>query len=179
MAKDWSAETFLKDMNCFATPYRLPFYAQPRYGRSGNAMPADFPDYLVYVTRETLLGGTTSLSRVSDDTHNFFLQARQMMAADRMMRAFFPWAAPSATAAWPFAKTAPPMLPAPQTMQLLPYFGSVTEALPKARQVQPAAFPNPFASFNATAPVFAAFMSAAAAALAATPALFQSAPTFI
>jgi hypothetical protein len=179
MATNWSAETFVKDMNCFATPYRLPFYAQPRYGRSGKTMPADFPDYLVYVTRETLLGGTTSLSRVSDDTHNFFLQARQMMAADRMMRAFFPWAAPSATAAWPFAKAALPMLPAPQTMQLLPFFGSVSTTLPKPQQKQAAAFPDPFGSFSAAAPVFAAFMSASAAALAATPSLFQSAHTFI
>lgn len=179
MATNWSAETFFKDMNCFATPYRLPFYGQPRYGRYGNAMPADFPDYLVYVTRETLLGGTTSLSRVSDGTHNFLLQARQMMAADRMTRAFFPWAAASTTATWPFAKAAPPMLPAPQTMQLLPYFGSMTAALPHVQPKQAAAFPDLFASFHVAAPVFAAFMSASAAALAATPALFQNAPTFI
>jgi hypothetical protein len=69
------------------------------------------------------------------------------------------------------------MLPAPQTMQLLPYFGSMTAALPKAKA--PPAFPDPFASFHAAAPAFAAFMSASAAALAATPALFQSGPTFI
>lgn len=155
---NWSADTFVEDMNCFATPYRLPFYMQARYGRSGNAMPADFPDYLVYVTREALLGGTTSLSRVSDGTHNFLLQARQMMAADRMTRAFFPWAAPSNAAIWPFAKAAPSMLPAPQTMQLLPYFANLNAAPPKMQQKQAAAFPDPFASFTAAAPVFAAFM---------------------
>ncbi|MGF1620779.1 MAG: hypothetical protein ACFCUR_09210 [Rhodomicrobiaceae bacterium] len=179
MATSWSADTFVKDMNCFATPYRLPIYAQPRHGRSARTLPTDFPDYLVYVTRETLLGGTTSLSRVSDDTHNFFLQARQMMAADRMMRAFFPWAAPSATAKWPFASSASLTLPAPQAMQLLPYFGNLSAISPKTQQKHAAVFPDPFGSFNSTAPVFAAFMSASAAALAATPSLFQSAPTFV
>jgi len=177
MVPNWPAEKFVNDMNCFVTPYRLPFMP-PRYGRSGNALPKDFPDYLVYVTRETLLGSTTSLSRVSDGAHNFFLQARQMMAADRMMRTFFPWATPSARAAWPYAQTAPLALPAPQTMQLLPYFGSMPAALPEPTQTQ-AAVPNPFAALNAAAPALAAFMSASATALASVPALFQSTPTVI
>lgn len=67
----------------------------------GRPMPADdeaaklqkslqtlFPDLLVHGTRSALLSMTTSLTKVSGQTHRYFARVSQMLAFERMMRSF-------------------------------------------------------------------------------------------
>ncbi len=82
-------------------------YRDPRR----ETLPDDFPNYMVYVTRETLLGLSNSLTKASIETHDYFLRTRQVMAADRMMRTFFPWCVPNPTG-WPMQSPQSWALPA-------------------------------------------------------------------
>ena len=149
-------------------PMRALFY---RGERAGNRLPDDYPDYLVYVTRETLLGSTTSLSRVSTQVHDYFSALNQMLAFDRMLRSFAPWAVPGAYGAWPQLNTRQPwaFLPTRQEPPLLPYWGSRVPALPKPRSAPAPArsYSQPDAALFAAS--YATAISVSAAFLAFTP----------
>ena len=148
----------------------------PMFGVDGCAMPADestklqrsletlFPDMLVHGTHSTLLGMTTSLTKVGSQAHQYFSRVSQILAFERMMRSFvrmttamspFPvnfgaangWAnmfmpQPQSTLPWAFPVTQPK--PAPANM--LPFFAS-------AFQPQPAA-PNPAQAMSFFASAF-------------------------
>jgi hypothetical protein len=97
------------------SPSALPPCMQPPIAMScyrrtpkPQALPKDFPDYLVYVMREALVATTTSLGKASAETHDAMLRVNQLLAYDRMMRSFFPGmnAWPGGAAPLPFAHPA-------------------------------------------------------------------------
>jgi hypothetical protein len=47
-----------------------------------------FPDLLICVTRNALLSMTTSLTKISERTHQYFARVSQVLAFERMMRSF-------------------------------------------------------------------------------------------
>jgi hypothetical protein len=133
-----------------------------------TSAPGDFPDYLVYVTRETLLAATTALSTISAEIRDFFCKISQMLAFERMMREFFFWTVPGAQI-WPFMAPATFAMPIRQEPQLLSYWGGPFPALPRP-QVKPAAtesFSMPDLTF--VTPVYSAALSISAATLAFAP----------
>ena len=89
-------------------PYHLmhPFPGTPALRRTApvkDTLPDDFPDYMVYVTRHSLLALTTSLTDASTDAHSFFVTLNFALSVDRMMRSFMQWGMPgSAAASAPF-----------------------------------------------------------------------------
>jgi hypothetical protein len=138
---------------------------------AGNRLPDGFPDYLVYVTREALLGSTTSLSRTSTQVHDFFSALNQMLAFDRMLRSFAPWAVPTVYGPWPQLNTRQPwtILPPRQELPLLPYWGNGVPALPKPRSAPMPAVSDSQPDAALLAASYATAMSASAAFLALTP----------
>jgi hypothetical protein len=96
------------------SPSALPYCMQPPIAMScyrrtprPQALPKDFPDYLVYVMREALVATTTSLGKASAETHDAMLRVNQLLAYDRVMRSVFPGmtAWPGNAAALPFASS--------------------------------------------------------------------------
>ena len=142
-----------------------------RGDRAGNRLPDGFPDYLVYVTREALLGSTTSLSGTSTQVHDFFSALNQMLAFDRMLRSFAPWAMPTAYGPWPQLTTRQPwaMLPSHQPPPLLPYWGSGVPASPKPRSAPMPAVSHSQPDAALLAASYATAMSVSAAFLALSP----------
>jgi hypothetical protein len=77
---------------------RVEYPLLPMMSADGSPMPADastklqrsletvFPDMLVHGTHSTLLGMTTSLTRVGSQTHQYFTRVSQILAFERMMR---------------------------------------------------------------------------------------------
>lgn len=89
------------------SPAALPHFMHPpmamtcyRRTPKPDALPKDFPDYMVYVTREALVATTTSLGKASAETHDALLRVNQLLACDRMMRAMLPGAA-QGVPGWP------------------------------------------------------------------------------
>ncbi len=66
-------------------------------GKRQAALPADMPGYMVYMTREALRCMTGSLSGFYSGAETILYQTRQMLAYDRAMRTFAPWAMPGAS----------------------------------------------------------------------------------
>jgi len=149
----------------------------PRQPVRPEALPKDLPDYCVYMTRQSLLCSTTTLSRVSTEMHDFFLQLRYMLAFDRFMRSFFPWM-PSSASMWRSATMMPQALPAPQQCALLPFYGAnPLMQLPSPQPQLP--HPSAFAPFGGSATYMpspqAAMLSATAAFVAVvTPAVMDA-----
>ena len=83
-----------------------PFPVQRSAGAlSPGKLPDDFPDYLVFVTRHSLLAFTTSLTDISGEVHSFFVKLNYAFAMDRMMRSFMLWRMPGAAGRrrlWPY-----------------------------------------------------------------------------
>lgn len=151
-------------------PFAPPFACNEKRDRE---LPAGLPDYCVYVTREALLGATSSLSTLSGKVRDFFAGLGQILAFDRMMRSFFAWFTPDAQI-WSFAPLGFPALQARQQPQLLPYWGQSLPSLPK-----PQASVAPVCNFtvpNLTqiAPFYSAALSLSAAVFAATPLFMNS-----
>lgn len=140
---------------------------------SRRSLPTDFADYLAYVTRETLSGTTTSLTRAAAQTHDVFLGLNQFMAFDRTMRAFNPWMATSAFA-WPsFTPFALPAAP-PQARPLLTYDGANRRALPKPQPAEQREARGSNPALDIAAPALATAMTIAATCLTVTPILMES-----
>lgn len=75
--------------------------AKPERANSERWKDQSFPEYIVDVTRNSLLSFTTSLTKVSSEAHDFFARINAMLAFERMMRTCMGWmmpgfAAPSA-----------------------------------------------------------------------------------
>ena len=134
----------------------------------GQSLPADpsakldkalktlFPDLLVHGTRNTLLGMTSSLTKVSGQAHQYFARVSHVLAFERMMRNFaqltavmspFPvdvmagnyWnalfrSAPQAPAPWSYAAPQLAPQPAPALMPFLPDVFQPRQATPKPVQ---------------------------------------------
>lgn len=160
-------------------PYHLlhPFpetLALRRGVRAKDNLPDDFPDYLVFVTRHSLLAFTTSLTDISSDAHTFFVRLNYAYAMERMMRSFMIWGMPGAAAALTpltalqsWFQTA---IPAPKQ---LPYFGG-QQLLP---QIPPYAAQQHAAQQDASqsvATAYAAMMTFSAACLNAAPAAMDA-----
>ena len=118
-------------------PYHLlhPFPDRPvrrRVVGAQHKLPDDLPDYVVFVTRHSLLAFTTSLTDISGEVHSFFAKLNYAFAIDRMMRSFLSWGMPGvAKASEPLAVLQswfPAANPAPK---LIPYFGG-QQSLPRA-----------------------------------------------
>ncbi len=133
-----------------------------------KSLPGDYPGYLVYVTRETLLAATTSLSTISAEVRDFFFKISQMLAFERMMREFFFWTVPGAQI-WPFVTPAAFAMPIRQEPPLLPYWGTPLPALsrPQAKPAATDGFSMP--DLTSIAPVYSAALSISAAAFAFAP----------
>jgi hypothetical protein len=108
------------------TTASLPHYMHPPmamtcYRRTPTPamLPKDFPDYLVYVTREALVATTTSLGKASAETHDALLRVNQLFVCDRMMRSVFPAGVPGMMPSWPgqMAGFVPQPTPAPRAAQ--------------------------------------------------------------
>lgn len=54
------------------------------------------PDFVLEAARTTLLYSTSSLTKVASRAHQFFSRVSSALAFGRLMRAFFPWAVPTA-----------------------------------------------------------------------------------
>lgn len=130
------------------------------FGAGGQQLPVDetsklersletlFPDLLVHGTHSTLLSMTTSLTKVSSRTHQYFSRVSQILAFERMMRSFMrltaamspfpinPGAAnywtnmfmPQAQAPSPWAFAAPQAKPA----TVMPFFANPFQSQPQA-----------------------------------------------
>lgn len=69
-------------------------------GRWGNQ---SFPEYIVDVTRNSLLSFTSSLTKVSSQAHDYFSQLSAMFAFERMMRTCMGWMMPGFANASPMS----------------------------------------------------------------------------
>lgn len=153
-------------------PERL---APRRAVRAQDRLPDDFPDYLVFVTRHSLLAFTTSLTDISSDAHTFFVRLNYAFAMERMMRTFMLWSMPGAAAAsTPLSVLQswfPAVSPAPK---LLPYFGvqQWPQPIPSLPAQQHYATPQNAGQSVATA--YAAMMAFSAACLNAAPAAMDA-----
>jgi hypothetical protein len=138
-----------------------------------------FPDMLLHGAHSTLLGMTTSLTKVSSQTHQYFSRVTQILAFDRMMRNFmrmtaamlpFPvefgaaqyWAnilapQPQAPSPWAFP------VQQPHPAHVLPFFANVfqPQPAPPSRNAAMPFFGNAFQpqpalpGHNAAMPFFA------------------------
>lgn len=140
-----------------------------------TALPNDFPDYLVYMTRNSLYASTTSLSKISASVHEFFLQLSAMLAFERMVRSFWAWSA-AARAPWLYAVQQPwPWLgPVTHQKQPLPFWGANGPALPKPVISPDSLFGHPTPAMSSTLPVLASAISASMALMTFAPALIHS-----
>lgn len=166
-------------------------------GKLQRSLETLFPDLLIHGTHSTLLGMTTSLTKVSGRTHQYFSRVSQILAFERMMRSFmrmtaamspFPidagaanyWTSmfmPQQQAASPWAFA----LPKPQQTNALPFFSNPFQPqTPKpAAPTLPAFFANAFqqqtaASSQATAwSDYSALMIVPMALMMAAPSMDQ------
>jgi hypothetical protein len=181
----------------------------PTIGADGQPIPPDergklqrsletlFPDMLVHGTHSTLLGMTSSLTKVSGRTHQYFSRVSQILAFERMMRSFvrmtaamspFPVDAgaanywtnmmmPQQQAASPWAFPAPQ----PKPSNVLPFFPNLFQPQPAkpAAPALPAFFANPFqqqapaASQASVWPDYSALMIVPMALMMAAPSMDQ------
>jgi hypothetical protein len=152
-----------------------------------------FPEYIVDVTRNSLLSLTTSLTKVSSQAHDFFARMSAALAFERMMRSCMGWfmpgfAAPSpmgamgmdAVATMPMGLAISQMWGIPGTLSSGPqfapmqqpkaptWFGAELFALPKP---EPKPAPRAVA---ADLPVYGALFALPAAFFAMAPSLMQA-----
>lgn len=140
-----------------------------------DALPDDFPDYCVFVTKHSLLAFTTSLTDISTDTHGFFVRLNYAFAMERMMRTFMEWGMPGATAAstpiMALQSWFPSASPAPKP---LPYFAAQQPrpAIPALAGPQASAAPQDIGQSATTA--YNAMMAFSTACLNAAPAAMDA-----
>lgn len=149
-----------------AGPYHLmtPFPAtnmRRLVGRRAEPLPDELPDYMLFVTKNSLVALTDSLADASIEAHGFFARLNYTLAMDRMMRGVMAWTMPGAMAP-----------------QVNPY--AMLSWMPST----PAAGPKPY-SYNSPTPVRDDYASKAAhaaqsaatacAALLSIPAAFMNA----
>lgn len=167
---NWAANQYFDFPRKVPGPYHLltphPIFQPRRRTVTEARLPDDLPGYLVYVTRNALLGATTSLTKASGDAHSFFSNLNQMLMFERMMRTFLSWGVPSATASG-FAMPQPWLLSAPQP-QLLSFWGT-NPALPIAQSYRGNDATQSLALAQTSFPVFAAMMAVPASFLALVP----------
>lgn len=177
---NWALGNSLFPQSKMAGPFHLlvPFPAateSKKKAPSAEPLPDDLPDYLVYVTRNALLAGTTSLTKASTEAYDFFTKLCQFLAFERFMRSVAAWWMPGMT---PFYMNGvqPWMIAAPQQQPtLLPFWGF-------GAPLAPAKVQNPFAvniqqpprAAASPASDFAAMMAIPAAFLAFTPAFLDA-----
>jgi len=161
---------------CVPGPYHLlhPFLDQRVRRRAvpaqGN-LPDDLPDYLVFVTRHSLLAFTTSLTDVSGEIHTFFAKLNYAFALDRMMRSFMLWGMPGAAKASEPLAVLQSWFPANPAPKLIPYF-SGQQALPTPQSLRPTNVSQDVGESVATA--YAAMMGFSAACFNAAPAAMDA-----
>jgi hypothetical protein len=125
--------------DAFASLLPHPALPAPRdHAGAEGQLPADLPDYMVYVTRNALLAGTGTMSQAWTEIYKFFVRLSWLLTLERMtremlafQRAINPFAAlfPAPSAMSVFQ----PWLTAGQSeMPLLPFWGENILALPKA-----------------------------------------------
>lgn len=121
-----------------------------------------FPEYIVDVTRNSLLSFTTSLTKVSSQAHTYFSRLSAALAFERMMRDCMGWMmpgfnppSPMGTAPmgfgmpnmWEFPNmfvSTPRAAARPRQQQCPTWFGATMLTLPKP-QPKPAPTPEPLA----------------------------------
>jgi hypothetical protein len=86
-----------------AGPYHLltPFPAtnmRRLMGRRKEPLPDQLPDYMLFVTKNSLVALTDSLADASIEAHCFFARLNYTLAMDRMVRGFMAWTVPGAMA---------------------------------------------------------------------------------
>lgn len=86
-----------------AGPYHLmtPFPATNRRrlaGRREEPLPDELSDYLLFVTKNSLVALTDSVADASIEAHGFFARLNYTLAMDRMMRGVMAWTMPGAMA---------------------------------------------------------------------------------
>lgn len=74
-------------------------FAPRRSTQAKETLPDGFPEYMVYVTRHSLLALTTSLTDASTDAHSFFVKLNFALSVERMTRSFMQWGMPASAAA--------------------------------------------------------------------------------
>jgi hypothetical protein len=148
-----------------------------------------FPDYIVDVTRNSLLSFTTSLTKVSSQAHDYFSRLSAALAFERMMRNCMGWMMPGfnppspmgvapmgfgMSNMWEFPSMfagIPLAAPQPRQQQCPTWFGTAMLAPPKL-QPKPAPTPEPLAvAAQLTA---GALFALPAAFLAMAPSLLQA-----
>ncbi|WP_088348449.1 MULTISPECIES: hypothetical protein [Rhodomicrobium] len=156
--------------------------AAPRKSRPAakEPLPGDFPDYLTFVTRQSLLAFTTSLTKISSDVHLFFVRLNNILMFDRMMRSMMSWGMPGAAQAG-FGLAQPWLTPAPQpqpqAQHMLSFWGAVpaeVKALPAPQPDYAAQATQQLALAQASFPVFAAMMAVPAAFMSCAPAMMDA-----
>jgi len=140
-----------------------------------------FPEYIVDVTRKSLLSFTTSLTKVSSQAHDFFASINFYFAFERMTRNCFGWMMPTAGAApmGPMGMAMPQMwampdwfAPAPRLSaqpKALEWFGAQLLALPK-----PQPKPAPMMGMAANMPDYGAMLALPAMFFSLMPAVMQA-----
>lgn len=159
------------------TPAALPHYMHPPmamtcYRRTPKPamLPKDFPDYLVYVTREALVATTTSLGKASAETHDALLRVNQLFVCDRMMRSVFPAGVPGMPG-WPanLAGFPPQSAFAPRLTQSARPVASTSNTAPQPASAPSASDLAGLAGVASGATALNAVMSMAAAFLKFSP----------
>lgn len=143
----------------------------PAIGADGRPIPAEestklqrsletlFPDMLVHGTHSTLLGMTTSLTKASSQTHQYFSRVSQILAFEGMMRSCMRMATAmspfpvdfGAARYWASMFTPQPQAPSPWAFPVQqPKQANILSFFPNAFQPQP-----PAASHATGMPFFA------------------------
>ncbi len=158
-----------------AGPFHLmhPFPGMPALRRATpvkEPLPDDLPDYMVYITRHSLLALTTSLNDASTDAHSFFVKLNFALSVDRMMRSFMQWGMPgSAAAPTPFNAMQswfPAAIPAPKQPE---YFVAASAPRPAPSLPAPQHYATSQDASQSVATAYAALMDFSAACIKAAP----------
>jgi hypothetical protein len=153
-------------------------FSRRRPVRAAKALPNDFPDYLVFVTHNSLSAMTTTLADLSGEVHAYLVKLNYALAMERMMRSIMMWGMPGATPS-PVNLTVLqswfPQQPAPQPKQLS-YWGVTDTSQPVAKPnaaycAKTAATPEANDGF---ASACTAMMSLPAAMMNAAPAMMEA-----
>ena len=156
-------------------PYHLmhPFperFAPRRSTQAKETLPDDFPDYMVYVTRHSLLALTTSLTDASTDAHSFFVKLNFALSVDRMMRSFMQWGMlASAAASAPvdmMQSWFPAAIPAPKQSE---YFVAAQAPHRVPSPPAPQHYATPQDAGQGVATAYAALIAFSAACIKASP----------
>lgn len=121
---------------------------KPRRDRTeGRWKDQSFPEYIVDVTRNSILSLTTSLTKVSTQVHDFFARINAILAFERMMRTCMSWMMPGFATPSPMeamgmamgtAGAAPMGMAMPQMWGVPAWFANVPQFVPQPKpQPQP------------------------------------------